>query len=97
MKPYRKATVDKSRPKNGDIIKCDRCRSAHKLMTAKRRSTGEMIPGTFLFNCNGTLRVAGQNYALKPQFQVIDLAEEDEWGIVDLSHKGKRKEERRHR
>jgi len=97
VKPYRKPTVDKSRPKNGDLIKCDRCRCAHRIMTAKRRGTGEMIPGTFLFNCNGTLRLAAQNFAMKPEFEIIDISEDAEWGLVDLSHKGKRKEERRHK
>lgn len=95
MKPYRKATVDKSRPKNGDLIKCDRCRCAHRLSTAKRRDTSQMIHGTFLFNCNGTLRLAAQNFALKPEFEIIDISEDAEWGLVDLSHKGKRREERR--
>ena len=95
MKHYPTPEVVVEPPKNGDLIKCDRCRCAHRLVTAKVKATSQMVPGTLLFNCNGTLRIAARNFILKPEFRIIDLRTEPETEFADLSHKGKRREERR--
>ena len=46
------------KPKNGDMIKCDRCRACHRVSTPVIRETGQLILGTLVFNCAGSLRIA---------------------------------------
>ena len=50
------ARSKKPAPKNGDLVKCDRCRCCHRLTTPRHKITGEMIPARLVFVCNGILR-----------------------------------------
>jgi hypothetical protein len=74
-----------TKPKSGDIIKCDRCQACHRLSHPMDRRTGGVVSGLLVFTCNGTLRVAARLEKLLPQFEIIEPVGTSSTATTDIT------------